>query len=178
MITASMPINRQESFDCEATVKAANIMLELAKSGAFSKGVAGLTFTEGAAEFAQGTAAMTIAGTWGLATFEGDSVVVDGKVKIIPFPRSEDPQVTETVLQAGPYEYFAVNPDCAHPQEAVEFAVFMSQKISDYCYQNGLGLPVWVPKARPAVNCSSRRWDEAATATRFMSGWTSISTAT
>ena len=75
-------------------------MLELAKSGAFSKGVAGLTFTEGAAEFAQGTAAMTIAGTWGLATFEGDSVVVDGKVKIIPFPRSEDPQVTETVLQA------------------------------------------------------------------------------
>ena len=73
-------------------------MLELAKSGAFSKGVAGLTFTEGAAEFAQGTAAMTIAGTWGLATFEGDSVVVDGKVKIIPFPRSEDPQVTETVL--------------------------------------------------------------------------------
>lgn len=116
-------INRQESFDCEATVKAANIMLELAKSGAFSKGAAGLTFTEGAAEFAQGTAAMTIAGTWGLATFEGDSVVVDGKVKIIPFPRSEDPQVTETVLQAGPYEYFAVNPDCAHPQEAVEFAV-------------------------------------------------------
>lgn len=164
-------INRQESFDCEATVKAANIMLELAKSGAFSKGAAGLTFTEGAAEFAQGTAAMTIAGTWGLATFEGDSVVVDGKVKIIPFPRSEDPQVTETVLQAGPYEYFAVNPDCAHPQEAVEFAVFMSQKISDYCYQNGLGLPVWDTEGQTSSELFQQALDEAATATRFMSGW-------
>ena len=164
-------INRQESFDCEATVKAANIMLELAKSGAFSKGAAGLTFTEGAAEFAQGTAAMTINGTWGLATFEGDSVVVDGKVKIIPFPRSQAPQVTETVLQAGPYEYFAVNPDCAHPQEAVEFAVFMSQKISDYCYQNGLGLPVWDTEGQTSSELFQQALDEAATATRFMSGW-------
>ena len=164
-------INRLESFDCEATVKAANIMLELAKSGAFSKGAAGLTFTEGAAEFAQGTAAMTINGTWGLATFEGDSVVVDGKVKIIPFPRSQAPQVTETVLQAGPYEYFAVNPDCAHPQEAVEFAVFMSQKLSDYCYQNGLGLPVWDTEGQTSSELFQQALDEAATATRFMSGW-------
>ncbi len=114
---------------------------------------------------------MTIAGTWGLATFEGDSVVVDGKVKIIPFPRSEDPQVTETVLQAGPYEYFAVNPDCAHPQEAVEFAVFMSQKISDYCYQNGLGLPVWDTEGQTSSELFQQALDEAATATRFMSGW-------
>lgn len=165
-------INREESFDSEATVKAAGIMLELAKADAFSKGVAGLTFTEGAAEFAQGTAAMTICGTWGLATFEGDSVAVDGKVKIIPFPRTADSTGTENVLQAGPYEYFAVNPSCEHPQEAAEFIVFISQKISAYCFENGLGLPVWdMQGAQTNSALFQQALDEAATATRFMSGW-------
>lgn len=165
-------INREASFDSEATVKAASIMLELAKAGAFSKGASGLTFTEGAAEFAQGTAAMTINGTWGLATFEGDSAAVDGKVKIISFPRASDSKVTETVLQAGPYEYFAVNPACKNPQEAAEFAVFMSQKISAYCYENGLGLSVWDTEgAQNSSGLFRQALDEAATATRFMSGW-------
>ena len=65
------------------------------------------------------------------------------------------------MLQAGPYEYFAVNPDCAHPQEAVEFAVFMSQKISDYCYQNGLGLPVWDTEGQTSSELFQQALDEA-----------------
>ena len=163
-------INREASFDSEATVKASSILLELAKIGSFSKGVSGLTFTEGAAEFAQGTAAMAICGTWGLATYEDESAAVKGKVKIIRFPSNEN--TAEVVMQAGPYEYFAVNPNCEHPKEAADFVLFMSQKISAYCFENGLGLSVWkLDNVQTNSELFQQALDEASAATKFMSGW-------
>ena len=113
---------------------------------------------------------MAICGTWGLATYEDESAAVKGKVKIIRFPSNKD--TTEVVMQAGPYEYFAVNPNCEHPKEAAEFVLFMSQKLSAYCFENGLGLSVWkLDNVQTNSELFQQALDEASAATRFMSGW-------
>jgi raffinose/stachyose/melibiose transport system substrate-binding protein len=165
-------INGEDTFDSDWTKKSAEIMLQISQAEAFSKGVSGLTFTEGAAEFAAGKAAMTINGTWGLSSFEGEDVAVNGKVKIISFPTATDGQGNGKIVQAGPYEYYAVNTDTEHPKEAVQFALYMSKYISDYCYANGLGLPVWNSQGAQSDSVLFQQaLDIANQAEGYMSGW-------
>lgn len=164
--------NKEESFDSPEYIEAAKLFQEAVKAGSFSEGLAGLTFIEGAAEFSQGNAAMTSNGTWGLSSFEGEDIPVNGKVKMIKFPSITGAKGDDDVMQAGPYEHFSINAKTEHPKEAMEFTLFMSKEISDNSFEMGTGLPVW---ENDSLKNDSELFNQALAiskeAKNFMSGW-------
>ena len=163
--------NKKQSFDNDGIRKSAQVVLDFAKAGAFSNGMLGLTFVEGAAQFANGQAAMSVTGTWGISSFEGDGVAVNGKVKLINFPELTGGNGSTTATQAGPYEHFSMSASTKHPKEAAKFLLFMSREVSKYSFTSGAGLPVW--NLDSGVKTDSKLLQQAVDLTQNVTSYTS-----
>ena len=93
---------KENTFDNPMYINAFSKYLELAKMGAFPKGVAGASFDDSKMLFAQGKAAMMIDGNWDIGWFDQqDNGNFGKKVKFANFPAIEGGKGVQDAICVG-----------------------------------------------------------------------------
>lgn len=135
-------LNGEGNFDQEFVVKAAEELEELVSKGVFADSAVALTNDEAKNEFLEGRAAMFYNGSWGVADLDLNSNLA-GKLTVTNWPAVEDGAEEQNSYIGGASATVMVSSKSPHKDEAVEFALFMSQKFSEYGYESGAHLPTW-----------------------------------
>lgn len=135
-------LNGEGNFDQEFVKKAAEELEKLVEKGVFSDSAVALTNDEAKNEFLEGRAAMFYNGSWGVADLDVNSNLA-GKLTVTNWPTVEGGVENQNEYIGGASATLMVSSKSPHKEEAVEFAVFMSQKFSEYGYESGAHLPTW-----------------------------------
>ena len=135
-------LNGEGNFDQEFVKRAAGELENLVEKGVFSDSAVALTNDEAKNEFLEGRAAMFYNGSWGVADLDVNSKLA-GKLTVTNWPTVEDGAEHQNEYIGGASATLMVSSKSPHKEEAVEFAVFMSQKFSEYGYESGAHLPTW-----------------------------------
>lgn len=135
-------LNGEGNFDQDFVKNSAKELENMVNSGVFSDGAVALTNDEAKNEFLEGRAAMFYNGSWGVAGLDEDSPLA-GHLTVTNFPTVEGGAEKQNSFIGGASATLMVSSKSNYKEEAVEFAVFMSQKFSEYGYESGAHLPTW-----------------------------------
>ena len=136
-------LSGEETMNCEAIVKSAQLLVDLNNAEAFCNGTLGVSSEEAQEEFYMGMVAMYFGGSWcasGCDSAENDLV---GKVTVTTLPVVEGGLGDETTYSGGVIDFMMVNAATEHPDEAFDFALGMTKYMSQECYKIGDSLPAW-----------------------------------
>ena len=81
--------------------------------------------------------------SWGASLPEEGSSSLAGKLTVTNWPTVEGGSGEQNSYIGGASATLMVSSNSKHKEEAVEFALFMSQKFSEYGYESGAHLPTW-----------------------------------
>lgn len=135
-------LNGEGNFDQDFVVKSAEELEKMVNAGVFSDSAVALTNDEAKNEFFEGRAAMFYNGSWGVAELDVNSSLA-GKLTVTNWPTVEGGSGEQNSYIGGASATLMVSSNSKHKEEAVEFALFMSQKFSEYGYESGAHLPTW-----------------------------------
>lgn len=131
-------------FSAEGYKEAADRVVELYNAGAFGKNPLEVGNDDANTAFITGKAAMRLNGSWfanqvytdATATVD-PSKVVAVKIPMIPGKGKE------TDYCGGFVESFWVNKETKYPKEAIDFAIFINEKVGKGAYEIGAGFSGW-----------------------------------
>ncbi len=132
-----------ESLNTDAIVKSAQLMMELVDAGAFSEGVMALSADEAQMEFFMGKVPMYYSGSWTAADCENPENLVQGKIDVVPMPTVDGGVGDATQFSGGAIDCYMVNSKTEHPDEAVAFAIALTEYQSNEGYKLGDGVTAW-----------------------------------
>lgn len=135
-------LNGEGNFDQDFVVKSAKELENMVQTGVFSESAVALTNDEAKNEFFEGRAAMFYNGSWGVADLDVNSSLA-GKLTVTNWPSVEGGAEEQNTYIGGASATVMVSANSKHKEEAVDFALFMSQKFSEYGYESGAHLPTW-----------------------------------
>lgn len=135
-------LNGEGNFDQDFVVKSAEELENMVKTGIFPESAVALTNDEAKNEFFEGRAAMFYNGSWGVADLDVNSSLA-GKLTVTNWPSVEGGVEEQNTYIGGASATVMVSANSKHKEEAVDFALFMSQKFSEYGYESGAHLPTW-----------------------------------
>lgn len=135
-------LNGEGNFDQDFVKNSANELEKMVNAGVFSDSAVALTNDEAKNEFLEGRAAMFYNGSWGVANLDEDSPLA-GHLTVTNWPTVEGGAEKQDTYVGGASATLLVSSESKQKEEAVEFAVFMGQKFSDYGYESGAHLPTW-----------------------------------
>lgn len=139
--TCVSALNKKTSFNTQPFIDAATQLQQLVQAGAFDQGALGISRDDSEVAFLAGKEAMY----YGLNTFAGKvkGSSVDGKIEVAPFPSVSGGKGDSTEFLGGGVDCLLVSKNTKAPDQAVKFALWLSEEISDQFYLNGCGLPQW-----------------------------------
>lgn len=135
-------LNGEGNFDQDFVKNSAEELEKMVSTGVFSDSAVALTNDEAKNEFLEGRAAMFYNGSWGVANLDEDSPLA-GHLTVTNWPTAEGGAEKQNSYIGGASATLMVSSESKQKEEAVEFAVFMSQKFSEYGYESGAHLPTW-----------------------------------
>ncbi len=135
-------LNGEGNFDQDFVVKSAEELENMVQTGIFPESAVALTNDEAKNEFFEGRAAMFYNGSWGVADLDVNSSLA-GKLTVTNWPSVEGGVEEQNTYIGGASATVMVSANSKHKEEAVDFALFMSQKFSEYGYESGAHLPTW-----------------------------------
>lgn len=138
--TVVKALNKEESFNTEPFIKAAEKLQQLVEVGAFDPNVLGISRDESEVAFFSGKVAMY----YGLNSAGGKvkGSPVEGKIEVYPFPAISD-GVDQTSYVGGGAVTFLASMKTKHKEEAANLAIYLSHSVSDQFFLTGNALPMW-----------------------------------
>lgn len=133
----------EATFDTPEIVESAKLLVDLFKSDAFVKGTLGVSSDEAQMEFFMSNVPMYYGGSWLPVDFESKENAVQGKVKAVPMPIVEGGKGDATQFLGGSIEGYMVSSKTKYPEEAVKFAIALSEYQSIEGYKLGDGVACW-----------------------------------
>lgn len=133
----------EDTLNTEAIVKSAKLLRELADAGAFSEGVMALSADEAQMEFYIGKVPMYFSGSWTAAECENPENLIQGKIDVVPMPTVEGGLGGATEFSGGAIDCYMINSKTEHPEEAVAFAIALTEYQSNEGYKLGDGVTAW-----------------------------------
>lgn len=133
----------KQSLDTPAIEQSAKLMKELANAGAFAEGVMALSADEAQMEFFMGKVPMYFSGSWTAADVESDENLIKGKIDVVPMPVVEGGKGDATQFLGGAIDCYMVNSKTKYPEEAVKFAIALTEYQSNEGYKIGDGVTAW-----------------------------------
>lgn len=164
-------------FNTEPFIEAAAKLQELVKAGAFNDNMMSMSYDEMIEGFAAGQGAMVFQANWVHPSFLADTATTNGKVVCVPFPVIEGGAGSITEFSGGSSDGYYINANCEHPEEAVAYLEYLSEKIGLVGYQEGAGLPCWDTTGVDTSGLTSLDKESAAlmeTGTSYISWWDNI----
>ena len=164
-------------FNSEPFIKAAEKMQELVNAKAFNENMMSMSFDEMVVGFAAGQGAMLFQANWVHPSIQADTSATKGKVTCVSFPVIEGMAGSETEFSGGSSDGYYINVNCEHPEEAVEYLSYLSEKIGRDGYQQGAGLPCWNTEDVDTSGLSVLDTESAAlmeTGTSYITWWDNI----
>lgn len=138
----------EEEFGAEGYKEAAEKVVELYEKGAFGDNPLEQSNDDANSAFGTGKAAMRLMGSWyanGIYTDENNTIKPENVVAVkIPMIEGKG---DETDYCGGFVESFWVNNSTKYPQEAVDFAVYINEKMGVAAYETGSGFSGWNSEA-------------------------------
>jgi len=114
-------------FDDPAFVRAGELLQELVKAGAFSKGFNGMIHDQARTQFFDGRAAMYLMGTW-LVAKAREAPEFFEKMKCVAFPLVREGKGDPTTVVGGVNCAFAVSSACKERKAAVELVLSLTDE--------------------------------------------------
>ena len=152
-------------------------MQELVNAKAFNENMMSMSYDEMVEGFAAGQGAMLFQANWVHPSIQADTSATKGKVTCVSFPVIEGMAGSETEFSGGSSDGYYINVNCEHPEEAVEYLSYLSEKIGRDGYQQGAGLPCWNTEDVDTSGLSVLDTESAAlmeTGTSYITWWDNI----
>ncbi|MGB8453125.1 MAG: extracellular solute-binding protein [Anaerocolumna sp.] len=168
-----------KEFNSQPFIKAAEKMQELVKIGAFNDSMLSMSYDEMIPGFAAGQAAMVFQANWIHPTLEDESAVTYNNIDVMAFPVFEDGAGTATEFYGGGTDGYYINAKTEHPDVAVDYLFYLSQKIGREGYAAGAGLPCWNTEGVDESSLTALTKGSAAlmeTGTSYITWWDNILT--
>lgn len=131
------------TFETPEFIKSAQLLVDLNKAGAFVKGTLGVSADEAQMEFFAGTVPMYFSGSWTAADCESDENELKGKIKVMPMPSVDGGKGDTNTYLGGAIDGYMVNGKSKHPDEAVKFAIALTEYQCKESYKIGDSIPTW-----------------------------------
>lgn len=167
-------------FNTEPFIEAAAKLQELVNVGAFNDNMMSMSYDEMVEGFAAGQGAMIYQANWIHPSLQAETAATNGKVTCVAFPVIEGMAGDITEFSGGTTDGYYINANCEHPEEAVAYLEYLSEKIGIVGYQQGAGLPCWNPEGVDVSNLSVLDKESAAlmeTGTSYIGWWDNVLTA-
>lgn len=164
-------------FNTESFIEAARKLQELVEAGAFNDNMMSMSYDEMVEGFAAGQGAMIFQANWVHPSFMADSAATKDNVTCVPFPVIEGAAGSITEFSGGTTDGYYINANCEHPEEAVAYLEYLSEKIGVQGYQMGAGLPCWDTSEADTSELSVLDNESAAlmeTGTSYIGWWDNI----
>ncbi len=164
-------------FNTEPFIEAARKLQELVEAGAFNDNMMSMSYDEMVEGFAAGQGAMIFQANWVHPSFMADSAATKDNVTCVPFPVIEGAAGSITEFSGGTTDGYYINANCEHPEEAVAYLEYLSEKIGVQGYQMGAGLPCWDTSEADTSELSVLDNESAAlmeTGTSYIGWWDNI----
>lgn len=167
-------------FNTEPFIEAAAKLQELVQVGAFNDNMMSMSYDEMVEGFAAGQGAMIYQANWIHPSLQAETAATNGKVTCVAFPVIEGMAGDITEFSGGTTDGYYINANCEHPEEAVAYLEYLSEKIGIVGYQQGAGLPCWNPEGVDVSALSVLDKESAAlmeTGTSYIGWWDNVLTA-
>ena len=164
-------------FNTEPFIEAARKLQELVEAGAFNDNMMSMSYDEMVEGFAAGQGAMIFQANWVHPSFMADSAATKDNVTCVPFPVIDGGAGSITEFSGGTTDGYYINANCEHPEEAVAYLEYLSEKIGVQGYQMGAGLPCWDTSDADTSELSVLDNESAAlmeTGTSYIGWWDNI----
>lgn len=164
-------------FNTEPFIEAARKLQELVEAGAFNDNMMSMSYDEMVEGFAAGQGAMIFQANWVHPSFMAESAATKDNVTCVPFPVIEGAAGSITEFSGGTTDGYYINANCEHPEEAVAYLEYLSEKIGVQGYQMGAGLPCWDTSEADTSELSVLDNESAAlmeTGTSYIGWWDNI----
>lgn len=133
----------EDTLNTEAVVKSAELLKKLVDAGAFAEGVMALSADEAQMEFYMGKVPMYYSGSWTAADCENPENLIQGKIDVVPMPAVDGGAGDVTQFSGGAIDCYMINAKTEHPDEAVAFAIALTEYQSNEGYKLGDGVTAW-----------------------------------
>ncbi|WP_313559704.1 extracellular solute-binding protein [Ruminiclostridium cellobioparum] len=140
---SNMALSGEGSFDTPEIIKSAQLLVDLNKAGAFVEGTLGVSADEAQMEFFAGEVPMYFSGSWTAADCESDENAIKGKIKVMPMPTVDGGKGDADTYLGGAIDGYMVNNNTKHPEEAVKFAIALTEYQCKESYKIGDSIPTW-----------------------------------
>lgn len=141
-------LNGEEEFGAKGYEEAAKKVADLYEKGAFGTNPLEQSSDDADAAFGTGKAAMRLMGSWyANGIYTDKNLTIDPEnVVAVKIPMMEGTG-NETDYCGGFVESFWVNKSTKYPQEAVDFAAYINEKMGVAAYETGTGFSGWNSEA-------------------------------
>ncbi len=164
-------------FERQEFVEAAELLVDLFDMEAFNTDAFELGYVEMVERFRQGGAAMMYLGNFADHNMEVEDSEVKGKLSVIPFPVMTDRPGHAREFLGGNIDSFYVRFDTAHPEEAVQVLLYISERAGREGEVAGKGISCWKPEPDAVIQTSELARQSIAlmdTASAFLGWWDTI----
>ncbi len=164
-------------FNSEPFIDAAAKLQELVNVGAFNDNMMSMSYDEMIEGFAAGQGAMIFQANWVHPSFMAETAATNGNVTCVAFPVIEGAAGSATEFSGGTTDGYYINANCEHPEEAVAYLEYLSERIGIQGYQMGAGLPCWDASDVDVSSLSVLDQESAAlmeTGTSYIGWWDNI----
>lgn len=164
-------------FNTQPFIDAAAKLQELVQAGAFNDNMMSMSYDEMVEGFAAGQGAMIFQANWVHPSFMAESAATKDNVTCVAFPVIEGAAGSVTEFSGGTTDGYYINANCEHPEEAVAYLEYLSEKIGVQGYQMGAGLPCWDTSEADTSKLSVLDNESAAlmeTGTSYIGWWDNV----
>lgn len=131
-------------FNDPGFLEAATAFADLASSGNFPEGSAGISREESEVPFFQGQVPMYLNGSWTATRVYKESSMIKDKVVVKPFPEIKNGKSTSKDFTGGPDTAFAVSNTTKNPDLAVEVTQYLALEFAAAKYEIGSSILPYV----------------------------------
>lgn len=136
-------------FERDEYRKAAEMLLELNRNGAFSEDAFSMGYVDMVESFRKGEAAMMYQGDFVANMIEAEDSPVKDTIVVVPFPVVPGGNGSAYEFLGGNQDSFYVRADTPHPREAVKVLLYISERAGREVEASGMGNSSW--KAEPGT---------------------------
>jgi raffinose/stachyose/melibiose transport system substrate-binding protein len=124
--------------------KAAEMLLELNRNGAFSEDAFSMGYVDMVESFRKGEAAMMYQGDFVANLLGAEDSPVKDSIVVVPFPVVPGGNGSAYEFLGGNQDSFYIRADTAHPREAVEVLLHISERAGKEVEAEGMGTSCWI----------------------------------
>lgn len=133
----------EASLDTPEIARSAELLMELVNAGAFDEGTLAISADEANMEFNLGNIPMYYSGSWTAAECENPENNIQGIIDVVPMPTVPDGKGDANQYLGGAIDCYMVNSKTKYPDEAVKFAIALTEYQSNEGYKLGDGVTAW-----------------------------------